>query len=721
MKITEIEKSQKPLEKAHAELDCHVKERTTELTAAMKHFELELNERKRVTTTLEQESNLLRTLMDNQPDYIFIKDTKSRFITTNVAHLQVLGAASLKEVIGKTDFDFFPQELAEQYYNDEQAVVNSGKPLLRREERVVDNAGTTRWVLTTKVPLFDSSGSVMNIVGISRDITELKSAEMALQEVHSELEERVKERTEELYKANQKLQNEIIEHKKTEEELKNSEDRLKILFECAPDAYYLNDLKGNFLDGNKAAENLIGYKREELIGKSFFKLNLLPPSQLLKAAKLLIQNALGQPTGPDEFTLIRKDGKQGFVEIRTFPVKIKGQSVVLGIARDIQERKQTEEVLKKAHNELEQKIKERTAELAKANQALLAEINERKLAEKEIIEKEKELRVITESSLDTIFVLTKLGNLLYISPASQELFGYKPDEMIGTSFTKYVPQEELLKYWKTLTDVFLHKKIRSFTTFIKHRNGSFVPIEINGQLVKREGKYVGQGTIRDISERKKAEDQIKATLREKEVLLKEIHHRVKNNLQIICSLLYLQSKNIKDEEALELFIDSQGRVKSMALIHEKLYRSEDLANINFKEYIKSLTNYLLQTYGTSDMPIDLKINVEEISLTIETAIPCGLIINELVSNSLKYAFPEGREGEISIEFFPNDGNVITEGDDHTYTLKVGDNGIGFPEDLDFRNTQSLGLQLVNNLTNQLDGAIELDRNGGTLFKITFGR
>ena len=224
----------------------------------------------------------------------------------------------------------------------------------------------------------------------------------------------------------------------------------------------------------------------------------------------------------------------------------------------------------------------------------------------------------------------------------------------------------------------------------------------------------------EITIRKRGEEQIKTSLREKEVLLKEIHHRVKNNLQVICSLLHLQSRKIKDQEALELFKESQNRVKSMALIHEKLYRSEDFANINFAEYIKSLTTHLLQTYRTKGSPINLKINVEEISLTIETAIPCGLIINELVSNSLKYAFPEGREGEINIEFFPNDGNVIPEGDDLKYTLKVSDNGIGFPEDLDFRNTQSLGLQLVNNLTNQLDGTIVLGRTGGTTFSITFG-
>jgi len=216
-------------------------------------------------------------------------------------------------------------------------------------------------------------------------------------------------------------------------------------------------------------------------------------------------------------------------------------------------------------------------------------------------------------------------------------------------------------------------------------------------------------------ERKQVEAQIKISLNEKKVLLKEIHHRVKNNLQIISSLLYLQSKNIKEEETLKMIRDSQSRVKSMALIHEKLYRSDDFTNINFSEYIRSLVTHLSQTYKTGQATINFKINVVKVSLTIETAIPCGLIINELVSNSLKYAFPNGRAGEVCIDFVTVDNNDT----EKQYTLQVKDNGIGFPKGLDFKNTKSLGLQLVNNLTKQLGGELELEHNGGTSFKICF--
>jgi two-component sensor histidine kinase len=217
--------------------------------------------------------------------------------------------------------------------------------------------------------------------------------------------------------------------------------------------------------------------------------------------------------------------------------------------------------------------------------------------------------------------------------------------------------------------------------------------------------------VHDITERKRAEEQLKTSLKEKEVLLKEIHHRVKNNLQIISSLLKLQSEYIQDEQMLRMFRESQNRVKSMALIHEKLYQSKDLVKLDLVEYIRNLAAYLFRSYGVDSYAISLQIEVDNVSLGIDTAIPCGLIINELVSNSLKHAFPASREGEIRIAF--------RSGRDNQFTLIVSDNGAGLPRDLDFLKTESLGLQLVNMLVHQLEGAIELDRSGGTAFKITF--
>ncbi|MFE1746850.1 CBS domain-containing protein [Coleofasciculus sp. H7-2] len=216
----------------------------------------------------------------------------------------------------------------------------------------------------------------------------------------------------------------------------------------------------------------------------------------------------------------------------------------------------------------------------------------------------------------------------------------------------------------------------------------------------------------ELAERKRAEEQLKASLKEKEVLLKEIHHRVKNNLQIISSLLKLQSAYTKDDQVLGMFKDSQNRIRSMALIHEKLYQSKDLSRIDFAEYIRDLTGNLLRSYKASSQAITLKTTVNDITLNIDTAIPCGLIINELMSNSLKHAFPTpSKDNKICINIYSSSNNQ--------FILSVSDNGIGFPKDLDFRNTESLGLELVCTLTEQLDGTIELDSSKGTSFNITF--
>jgi two-component sensor histidine kinase len=211
--------------------------------------------------------------------------------------------------------------------------------------------------------------------------------------------------------------------------------------------------------------------------------------------------------------------------------------------------------------------------------------------------------------------------------------------------------------------------------------------------------------IKDITEIKQAEE-----MRRKDLLLKEIHHRVKNNLQIISSLLRLQSRKFTDEETIEAFRESQNRAKMMAIAHEKLYQSRDLENIELENYVSTLSNYLLNTYGCEPEDIKIDINIKNVILSIDTAIPLGLILNEMVSNALKHAF-KNHKGKIQIEMRPEDNGL--------YALTIRDNGIGFPEDIDFTNTESLGMQIVVSLVEQIEGRIELKRDNGTEFKIMF--
>ncbi len=253
----------------------------------------------------------------------------------------------------------------------------------------------------------------------------------------------------------------------------------------------------------------------------------------------------------------------------------------------------------------------------------------------------------------------------------------------------------------------LESRVQQRTAELKEANDS---LESNVQQRTAELASAVQALQAEIAERKRVEQQMMSSLQEKEVLLKEIHHRVKNNLQIISSLLSLQSEKLNGQDPARTFRESQDRIRSMALIHEKLYQARDISRVDFAEYTRSLTSYLFRSYVTGP-GIDLAVDIDGISLDIDKAIPCGLIINELVSNSLKYAFPDRRPGQICIRL---------SGDGNGYSLVVEDDGAGLPPGLDFRNTPSLGLQLVNTLVDQLEGRIELLHGTGTVFRITFG-
>jgi len=248
-------------------------------------------------------------------------------------------------------------------------------------------------------------------------------------------------------------------------------------------------------------------------------------------------------------------------------------------------------------------------------------------------------------------------------------------------------------------ELFFKKNKKTYELFsypIKNKDGNFSRLEV----------------FHDVTERKKIEEEIKNSLREKELLLKEIHHRVKNNLMIVISLLKLQAQHINDETVTNVLKDSQSRIKSIANIHEHLYKSADLANIDFNRYIINLTNYLIDSYKPNDSNISIEVNIDQISLGSKSSIYCGLIITELITNALKYAFTGENSGKITVTMHSTENNGLT--------LIVKDNGNGVPDDFDYRNTDSLGLQLVTMFTEEnLNGKIELNRKDGTEFVITF--
>ncbi len=218
----------------------------------------------------------------------------------------------------------------------------------------------------------------------------------------------------------------------------------------------------------------------------------------------------------------------------------------------------------------------------------------------------------------------------------------------------------------------------------------------------------------NITDRKQAEEALQTSLAEKETLLKEVHHRVKNNLAAIVGLLELQQQGMEDSSATAALKDLQGRIKSMALVHERLYRSESLSRINFQDYLEALISHLRTSFGPGSA-IRCEVALTDVEMTLDAAVPCGMIVNELVSNAFKHAFPQGVCNETNCDIA-----VSIKRDGTAYTLTVADNGVGLPADLDWETTKSLGLRLVRMLgQHQLGGKLELDRTGGTKFILTF--
>ena len=330
-------------------------------------------------------------------------------------------------------------------------------------------------------------------------------------------------------------------------------------------------------------------------------------------------------------------------------------------------------------------------------------------------ESEEQFRQIFQNAPIAISLVDyQTHRFIQVNPAHYHLMGYTISDLASLTLEDISHPDDLQQNLNYL-EQFKQGEFESFCMekrFIK-KNGEFVRTNITVSILPdQDGKpKFSLAMIEDITERRKVEDKIKASLLEKETLLKEIHHRVKNNLQIISSLLRLQSRQISEPIALAAFKESQNRVQAMALIHEKLYQSSNLAKIDFEEYIKTLVQELFRSYEAHKRTITFTVKVNQLSLAIALATPFGLIINELVSNSLKYAFPETLGGHIFIGLQePIRGQFI---------MSISDNGIGLPKDLDFRHTSSLGLQLVCRLIKQLNGTIELDRSQGTKFEIMF--
>ena len=463
-----------------------------------------------------------------------------------------------------------------------------------------------------------------------------------------------------------------------DEELKKSENKYKQLIEKSLQAIIIiQDSK--IVYTNKSFSKLSGYSIDELLSFTQNETeNLVHPDDQEMIWGNLRKRLNGLDIPPHyQFRGITKDGITKILDLYASDTEFRGKPAIQGFILDI-----TDQV------EAQNRINKRTKfiETILNNLPLGIAVNEINSGKSTFINKEfQEISGWTKKEIPN---LRKLFKKALNNPEK----GKNISNKIKLDIKEKKPEN---LFWENI-------ELESKTGEKKYVSAKTIPLYDQDQIIL---------TVQDITERIIADKQIQNSLQEKEILLREIHHRVKNNLQTISSLLDLQTESIKDPAALEAFRSSQSRIRSMALIHERLYKSENLSRIKAQEYIKNLVDYLEATYDSQAGNIKLKTNVQNILLNLDTAIPCGLIINELVSNSMKYAFPEEQAGTIEVSLLVSSADSIN--------LSIRDDGIGIPDDITIEDSPSLGLQLVNLLTKQIYGTLKTKKENGTHIEITF--
>ncbi|MBN1384333.1 MAG: PAS domain S-box protein [Elusimicrobia bacterium] len=452
--------------------------------------------------------------------------------------------------------------------------------------------------------------------------------------------------------------------------VKKSEERFRQLVEHLGDSLILHDLNGKIIQVNKQVCQSLGYSRDELLKLSVGNIEVgWQRRKLSELWKNLVKTGPITVTG----THCRKDGSTYPVEVRVVPLEWEGQKQILALCRDITERRVAEEALRGS---------------------------------------EERYKILFDSTLDGMFVLdAETMKIVLINRALEKM--YKFDSMndaIGKSPLDFIHPEDRDRAGKTIIKDMFENDLRQVNEFRTIRkDGKEIIISAVGTRTEYQGKLAGLVSIHDVTERKKSEEQIRRSLHEKEVLLQEIQHRVKNNLQVIISLMNIQLKKIDDPKVISMFKESMSRISAIALIHTYLYKGGDISHVNMKEFIEELVRSLIMQYSLGKMKLSYSVDVDKLWFPINLSMPCGLIINELIANSLKYAFVKREKGKINVSISGSKNKEIT--------LIVSDDGVGMPDGLDVSNSKSIGYRLIKTLSqNQLHGSFDVksDKNGTTV-------
>ena len=630
----------------------------------------DISEKKAAARALEASEQKFRSLVEYALEIIFILDLEGNILFSNTAAARALGVNTPEELTGRNALEFVAPESREDALRDFSEVTRGNDAYLA-QYKVITAKGEVIYV--------ESIGKVITYEGKPANLVSLRN---------------------------------ITARIRAEEAIRQNETRFSALIQNSSDIIRVLDRNGKITYESDSAERILGYPRGSLIGKD--PMDYLHPDDL-ELVRQDLQGVFDRTNSgiPTEFRIRKADGGYLWVEaIANNLLDVPGVNGIVVTTRPIQQRKEAEDTIRKSEQRLRLALEGADAGFwdwdLPSGKAVFSDRFYTMLgyvpgefsadfdAWTGYIHPDDRKRVVAdlqrkiqegESQLEIEYRMrTKDGSWLWILGRGKVVEKNEDGTALRmTGVNIDITNRRLLE-----------SEIRSLNTVLEQR------VKDRTEALSKANEALEEENMQRLD----AEEKLKESLNEKTMLLKEIHHRVKNNLQIIVSLLNLQSRYVKDESVLATIRESQNRVKAMALVHEKLYRAEDIAHIDIDDYIRFLGTGLSQFYDAKSRGIRFTLESPDIRVDINTAIPLGLILNELISNAFKYAFPKGKSGEVFV-------SVTRE--EKTLTVMVRDDGAGIPEDFDWKNTQSLGLRLVNSLVDQLDGTIELDRTSGTRF------
>ncbi len=586
---------------------------------------INVTERRQIEQKIRESERLYKDLFENANDIIWISDINAVLKKVNNQFHDVLGYESDK-LLEKKIHEIVIQEDKEKSIQNYQQVLEGDT--VEYEARFVTQDNNVRTIWINLRPIYDGD-LITEIQGVGRDIT---------------------------------IRKDIVQR------LRESENKYRSLYNSIHDMILLHGIEDDqtltrIVEVNDEVVKKLGYSRKELYKMTPDQIRISNDEEYSekRAEELLKTNSLLFET-----YLTSKDGSVIPVEINSRIITVDDQRLVLAIARDISDRKEAENLIK------------RKEEFSTA----LFEYNP---VETIVVDKQGKIVRFNKAIAEERSRAPKIGDVMYKDFASSHTKDMYKNMMdaIKTGKQKVIPDA-------------YYKRGKSS----RHWHITIAPFP-DGAII----------TARDITRQVEAERQLKEEIEQKELLIREINHRVKNNFAIVSSLLNIQKQNIEDEDIRVIFDEAQNRIESIALVHKKLYSASDLAHIDFSDYIDSLIHQLHASFELQRGNIALDLDIKDVTLDISKAIPCGLIINELITNAFKHGFTKGGQGTINVVMhYKNDDEI---------ELIIANDGKPFPIDIDFRNTQSLGLQLVTSLVQQIDGEIELDRDGETKFTILF--